>query len=47
MATRAYRGEHLLKPRLKHLLEGSISESTPPVVGLEFVHEQGVLLERI
>src|SRR6266850_124009 len=45
MAIRSYRGKHLLKPGLKHLLEGSISESTLPVVSLEFVHEQGVLLE--
>jgi hypothetical protein len=47
LATLSYRGKHLLKPCLKQLLEGSISESTPPIVGLQFVHERGVLLEGI
>src|SRR5262249_34946971 len=47
MTMLSYRSEHLLQPRFKHLLKDAVSEPTPPVVGLEFVHEGGVLLEGI
>jgi len=47
ITTLADRGEYFLQSRLQHLLEHAIAKSTPPIAGLEFIQEHGVLLEGI